>query len=61
MNEKRMSYGAARRAAGVVREAELVLEERASADRVDALRREFDAAVEEHCARFGFDRTEVTR
>lgn len=36
-------------------EAELITAESASAAFVDAKRAEFDAAVEEHCMRFGFD------
>lgn len=39
----------------VVAEAERALEEAASAAYVDAKRAEFDRAVDEHCARFGFD------
>jgi hypothetical protein len=36
-------------------EADLALEEAASAAYVDECRRAFDTAVDEHCARFGFD------
>lgn len=42
--------------AQVVDEAERIAAEAASAARVDELRRAFDAAVGEHCMRFGFDR-----
>lgn len=38
-----------------IREAERALAEAASARYVDEKRQEFDRAVEEHCARFGFD------
>lgn len=36
-------------------EADMALEEAASAAYVDECRRAFDTAVDEHCARFGFD------
>jgi hypothetical protein len=36
-------------------EADRALEQAASAAYVDECRREFDRAVDEHCARFGFD------
>lgn len=35
--------------------ADMALEEAASAAYVDECRRAFDTAVDEHCARFGFD------
>lgn len=38
-----------------IREAERALAEAESARLVDEKRQEFDRAVEEHCARFGFD------
>lgn len=54
------TYGSARKALSeVVEEAELLLAEKASADHLDDLRRQFDEAAEVHLAKFGFDRTGV--
>ena len=51
-----MTRGQAQNAANaIVAEAERIPAEAASAARVDAYRRAFDAAVEDHCLRFGFD------
>lgn len=42
-------------------EAESITAEAASAAEVDRLRREWDAAVERHCLRFGYDFSECGR
>lgn len=50
-----MSDGMSIRSDQPIEEAERALMEAASHDRIDQMRRDFDAAVENHMARFGFD------